>query len=663
MLIKDRIDYLRKKINKHNHAYYVLDKPLISDFEFDQLLNELQDIENKYPQFYDSNSPTNRIGGDVLNEFKTKPHRYKMLSLANSYTKNDLIDFDKRIQKTVNHNFRYICEYKYDGVSISLTYKNGELSSALTRGNGIEGDDVTTNIKTIKSIPLKLSGTFPNFFEIRGEIFISKSDFKKMNLSRKNKNLSTYSNARNTASGSIKLLDSKEVAKRPLDCFLFQILSEELPSNSHYKNLNKAKEWGFKIPDTISIHNNINDVINYLTKFEKKKNKLPYDIDGIVIKVDDISLQKEIGFTSKIPKWAIAFKFKPDQVSTKLKDIIYQVGRTGAITPVAILEPIKIAGTIVQRASLHNLDQINKLDVRIGDIVYVEKGGEIIPKITGVNFNERTLFCKPTIFTETCPSCNTTLIRLENDAKHYCPNTNYCHPQIKGKFEHFISREAMNIDGLGSETINLLIKKNLLINLNDLYELKFDDLEKLEGLGKKSAENILDAIKKSKERSFEKVIFALGIRYVGVNTSKIITKELKNINAIINSKVEDLLEIEEIGEKIANSIYEYFQNQNNILLINNLISKKLKFEIDKKLVNVSNKLKGENIVISGTFERFSRNELKKIIEEHGGKNSSSISKNTTFVIAGKNMGPSKKNKANNLSIKILTEEEFLLKII
>ncbi len=663
MLIKDRIDYLRKKINKHNHAYYVLDKPLISDFEFDQLLNELQDIENKYPQFFDSNSPTNRIGGDVLNEFKTKPHRYKMLSLANSYTKNDLIDFDKRIQKTVNHNFRYICEYKYDGVSISLTYKNGELSSALTRGNGIEGDDVTTNIKTIKSIPLKLSGTFPNFFEIRGEIFISKSDFKKMNLSRKNKNLSTYSNARNTASGSIKLLDSKEVAKRPLDCFLFQILSEELPSNSHYKNLNKAKEWGFKIPDTISIHNNINDVINYLTKFEEKKNKLPYDIDGIVIKVDDISLQKEIGFTSKIPKWAIAFKFKPDQVSTKLKEIIYQVGRTGAITPVAILEPIKIAGTIVQRASLHNLDQINKLDVRIGDIVYVEKGGEIIPKITGVNFNERTLFCKPTIFTETCPSCNTTLIRLENDAKHYCPNTNYCHPQIKGKFEHFISREAMNIDGLGSETINLLIKKNLLVNLNDLYELKFDDLEKLEGLGKKSAENILDAIKKSKERSFEKVIFALGIRYVGVNTSKIITKELKNINAIINSKVEDLLEIEEIGEKIANSIYEYFQNQNNILLINNLISKKLKFEIDKKLVNVSNKLKGENIVISGIFERFSRNELKKIIEEHGGKNSSSISKNTTFVIAGKNMGPSKKNKANDLSIKILTEEEFLLKII
>ena len=663
MLIKDRIDYLRKKINQHNHAYYVLDKPLISDFEFDQLLNELQDIENKYPQFYDSNSPTNRIGGDVLNEFKTKPHRYKMLSLANSYTKNDLIDFDKRIQKTVNHNFRYICEYKYDGVSISLTYKNGELSSALTRGNGIEGDDVTTNIKTIKSIPLKLSGTFPNFFEIRGEIFISKSDFKKMNLSRKNKNLSTYSNARNTASGSIKLLDSKEVAKRPLDCFLFQILSEELPSNSHYKNLIKAKEWGFKIPDTISIHNNINDVINYLTKFEEKKNKLPYDIDGIVIKVDDISLQKEIGFTSKIPKWAIAFKFKPDQVSTKLKEIIYQVGRTGAITPVAILEPIKIAGTIVQRASLHNLDQINKLDVRIGDIVYVEKGGEIIPKITGVNFNERTLFCKPTIFTETCPSCNTTLIRLENDAKHYCPNTNYCHPQIKGKFEHFISREAMNIDGLGSETINLLIKKNLLINLNDLYELKFDDLEKLEGLGKKSAENILDAIKKSKERSFEKVIFALGIRYVGVNTSKIITKELKNINAIINSKVEDLLEIEEIGEKIANSIYEYFQNQNNILLINNLISKKLKFEIDKKLVNVSNKLKGENIVISGIFERFSRNELKKIIEEHGGKNSSSISKNTTFVIAGKNMGPSKKNKAKDLSIKILTEEEFLLKII
>tara|TARA_Y100000589_G_scaffold61983_1_gene53203 strand:+ start:3365 stop:5356 length:1992 start_codon:yes stop_codon:yes gene_type:complete len=663
MLIKDRIDYLRKKINKHNHAYYVLDKPLISDFEFDQLLNELQDIENKYPQFFDSNSPTNRIGGDVLNEFKTKPHRYKMLSLANSYTKNDLIDFDKRIQKTVNHNFRYICEYKYDGVSISLTYKNGELSSALTRGNGIEGDDVTTNIKTIKSIPLKLSGTFPNFFEIRGEIFISKSDFKKMNLSRKNKNLSTYSNARNTASGSIKLLDSKEVAKRPLDCFLFQILSEELPSNSHYKNLNKAKEWGFKIPDTISIHNNINDVINYLTKFEEKKNKLPYDIDGIVIKVDDISLQKEIGFTSKIPKWAIAFKFKPDQVSTKLKEIIYQVGRTGAITPVAILEPIKIAGTIVKRASLHNLDQINKLDVRIGDTVYVEKGGEIIPKITGVNFNERTLFCKPTIFTETCPSCNTTLIRLENDAKHYCPNTNYCHPQIKGKFEHFISREAMNIDGLGSETINLLIKKNLLVNLNDLYELKFDDLEKLEGLGKKSAENILDAIKKSKERSFEKVIFALGIRYVGVNTSKIITKELKNINAIINSKVEDLLEIEEIGEKIANSIYEYFQNQNNILLINNLISKKLKFEIDKKLVNVSNKLKGENIVISGIFERFSRNELKKIIEEHGGKNSSSISKNTTFVIAGKNMGPSKKNKANDLSIKILTEEEFLLKII
>ncbi len=659
MKILERILFLRKELAKHNHSYYVLDKSIISDFEFDNLLSELINLEEKFPQYSDINSPTQRVGGGLLDGFKSVNHKYRMLSLGNTYSHNDLVDFDNRLNKLTDKPIEYICELKYDGVSISLTYKKGELIQALTRGDGEQGDDVTANVRTIKCIPLKLEGDYPDEFEIRGEIFINISDFKKMNNARIENGLSTYANPRNTASGSLKLLDSKEVASRPLDCYLFYLLGENLPYNNHFENLEKARKWGFKIPMNIEKYNTIDGVLDFVNKWDVKRTNLPYEIDGIVIKVNNIELQKIMGFTAKSPRWAISYKFKAEQVSTLLEKITYQVGRTGAITPVANLKPILLAGTIVQRASLHNIDQIKRLDVREGDEVYIEKGGEIIPKVVGVNHKSRNLFTKQTIYITKCPSCNYNLVQNKGDAKHYCMNSQNCPAQIKTRFEHFISRKAMNIDGLGGETIELLIKENLIIDVSDLYNLKKDEIVVLDRMAETSTNNLLSAIEKSKNISFERVLFGLGIRYVGETVSKILCKELLNIDNIINADYEALISVNEIGDKIANSIISYFSDKKNILIINKLKTYGLKFNFEESHKQASSILKDMNIVVSGVFEKFSRIQLKKIIEENGGKNVSSISKNTTFVLAGSNMGPSKKKKALDLDVKIINEQEFI----
>ncbi len=656
-----RIFFLRKEIDKHNHLYYVLDSPIISDSDFDRLLSELIILESKYPKQYDVNSPTQRVGGSLLDEFQTIKHKYKMLSLANTYSAKDVKDFDKRIHKITNKKFNYICELKYDGVSISLTYKNGKMVRALTRGDGSQGDDVTSNVRTIKSIPLNLTGDFPDEFEIRGEIFLPILALKEMNKERIAKGLDPYSNPRNTASGSLKLLDSTVVANRPLDCYFYYLLGENLPSDCHYSNLQQAKKWGFKIPSEIENHNNIDSVLNFISKWDKERNNLPYEIDGIVIKVNEISAQEQMGFTAKSPRWAIAYKFQAEQVSTILNKISYQVGRTGAITPVANLEPVKLAGTIVKRASLHNLDQINKLDIREGDKVFVEKGGEIIPKVVAVDTHKRNLFSKPTIYIKNCPSCKELLVKNEGDAKHYCMNIHQCPTQIKARFEHFISRKAMNIDGLGGETISLMIKEGLIRKLSDLYRLEKHRILSLDRMAEKSTDNLLEAIEKSKSIPFERLLFALGIRYVGETVSKILCRNFKNIDSIINADYDSLVMVNEIGDRIAKSIVSYFAEEENILLINELKSFNLQFSYIENIIK-SEKLMGMNIVVSGVFKNYTRQELKNMIEKHGGNNTSSISKNTNFVLFGDNMGPMKKQKAESLNIKLVSEQEFLEKI-
>ena len=659
---KERILFLRKELAEHNHSYYVLDTPLISDFEFDKLLVELQQLEDINPDLFDPNSPTQRVGGAVLDGFKTIKHKYRMLSLGNTYSAEDLQDFDARLRKLTDQDFEYVCELKYDGVSVSLTYENGQLAQALTRGDGTQGDDVTANVRTIKSIPLKLSGDYPANFEIRGEIFLPIAGLEQINKQREKEGLEQYANPRNTASSSLKLHDPKEVSKRPLDCYLYYLLGDNLPSNSHYENLQKAKEWGFKIPNEIEKHKSIDDVLKFIEKWNTKRHNLPYEIDGIVIKVNNIDLQEEMGFTAKSPRWATSYKYKAEQVSTILNEITYQVGRTGAITPVANLEPVQLAGTTVKRASLHNADQIAKLDIREGDMVFVEKGGEIIPKVVGVELKDRDLFSKPTEYIIQCPSCNTELIRKEGDAKHYCPNADNCPPQIKGKFEHFISRKAMNIDGLGGETIELLIQEGLIREISDLYHLKKEDLLPLERMAEKSVDNLLLGIEQSKQIPFEKVLFGLGIRYVGETVAKVLGKHFKTIDAIIEADFERLVAVDEVGDKIAESVVLHFSQQKNMVLIAALKESGLQFVSAIADTIKSDKLKGMKIVVSGVFSQFSRVGLKKMIEEHGGKNVSSISKNTTFVLAGDNIGPSKKQKAEDLKVAIITEEEFLAKI-
>jgi len=659
---KEKINFLRKELAEHNHSYYVLDTPTISDFEFDKLLTELQQLEGENPDLFDLNSPTQRVGGAVLDGFKTIKHKYRMLSLGNTYSAEDLHDFDTRLRKLTDDDFDYICELKYDGVSISLTYENGELTQALTRGDGSQGDDVTENVKTIKSIPLKLKGDYPKSFEIRGEIFLPIAGLAQMNKIRVEQGLEPYANPRNTASGSLKMLDTKQVAKRPLDCYLYYLLGDNLPSNNHYENLQKAKEWGFKIPNEIEKHKSIDDVLKFIFTWDENRHALPYEIDGIVIKVNNIDLQEEMGFTAKSPRWAISYKFKAEQVSTILQEITYQVGRTGAITPVANLSPVQLAGTTVKRASLHNADQIEKLDIREGDKVFVEKGGEIIPKVVGVELKDRDLFSQPTLYISHCPACNTELVRKDGDAKHYCPNKESCSPQIKGKFEHFISRKAMNIDGLGGETIELLIQEGLISEITDLYHLKKEDVLPLERMAEKSVENLLLGIEASKEIPFERVLFGLGIRYVGETVAKVLVRHFKTIDAIMEADIETLIAVDEIGERIAESVVLYFSKQKNIDLINNLKNSGLQFISVIEDTKKSEHLKGMKIVVSGVFEKYSRAEYKKMIEEHGGKNVGSISKSTTFVLTGENMGPSKKLKAEELGVTLIGEDEFLTKI-
>jgi len=658
--IYQKIAALRAELRQHNYNYYVLDEATISDYEFDLKLSELQDLEKKHPQYFDANSPTQRVGGSVIKSFKTVTHNFRMYSLANSYSLEDLKEWEKRISKIIEGDISYTCELKYDGASINLVYQKGRLLRAETRGDGFQGDDVTTNIRTIKSIPLVIKEGFIEDFEIRGEIILPLEGFNKMNVERMEAGEDPYRNPRNTASGSLKLQDSTEVAKRPLDCLLYQVVGNNLPFKSHYEALKKAQKVGFKVPNTMSVCHSIESVFEFIKEWDTKRHTLPYETDGVVIKVNNLQQQEELGYTAKAPRWAIAYKFKAEQVSTVLNEITYQVGRTGAITPVANLEPVQLAGTIVKRASLHNADQIAKLDIRVGDTVCVEKGGEIIPKIVGVDLEKRPQNSEPTLYITHCPDCQTPLIRTEGDAKHYCPNEYACPTQVTGRIQHFISRKAMNIDGLGAETIELLFKEGLISNYADLYDLKASQIMPLERMAEKSAQNIIDGLESSKNIPFEKVLFALGIRFVGETVAKKLAKHYKNIDKLMQASFEELINVDEIGNVIAKSVIEFFNDLANIQIIDRLKTKGLQFELSKKdIQNQTDKLKGKIFVVSGVFVQFSRNDLKKSIEDNGGKVSSSISKKTHYIIAGDNMGPSKRTKAESLGIPIISETDYL----
>ena len=664
MTIQQKIEQLREELNQHTYNYYVLDNATISDFDFDIILKELEKLEEAHPEFFDSNSPTQRVGGEITKNFTTVTHQNRMYSLSNSYSKEDLFDWEKRIQKMLGTtDIEYTCELKFDGASINLTYENNQFVKAVTRGDGFQGDDVTANIKTIRSIPLSLKLDFVRDFEMRGEIILPLDGFKRMNKQRLEDGEEEYKNPRNTASGSLKLQDSAEVAKRPLDCLLYQVVTSERKYKTHFESLENARKVGFKVPKTITLANSIEQVFDFVNEWDSKRHELPYETDGVVIKVNNLQQQEELGYTAKSPRWAIAYKYKAAQVSTVLHEITYQVGRTGAITPVANLEPVELAGTIVKRASLHNADQIEKLNIRIGDTVYVEKGGEIIPKIIAVDFIKRPDKSKPTIYATHCPECNTELIRTEGDAKHYCPNEFGCAPQITGRIQHYISRKAMDIDGLGGETVDLLRKEGLIQNYADLYNLKIEQIIPLERMAEKSAENMIVGIEKSKEIPFEKVLFALGIRFVGETVSKKLAKHFKSIDALMTATFEALINVDEIGDRIAQSIIDFSSDMRNIQLINRLKAAGIQLEVSlENLENQTELLKGEVFVVSGVFYQLTRNELKKTIEDNGGKVSSSISKKTSFIVAGDNMGPSKLTKAQDLGIEIISEQDFLNKI-
>ena len=662
MTDKELVIQLREELRQHNHNYYVLDNPTISDFDFDMKLKQLQILEAQHPELYDPNSPTLRVGGEVTKNFQTVVHAHRMYSLDNSYSKDDLLDWETRIKKLVDGPIRYTCELKYDGASISITYKNGTLFQALTRGDGTQGDDVTANIKTIKSVPLKLRGDYPDNFEIRGEIILPFEGFEAMNKERISAGEEPYKNPRNTASGSLKLQDSSEVAKRPLECLLYSIVGENTGIKSQFDNLEKARSWGFKVPKEAKCVQSIDEVLQFVEYWDLARHYLPYETDGIVIKVNDLQQQAELGYTAKAPRWAMAYKFKAAQVSTKLNHISYQVGRTGAITPVANLEPVELAGTIVKRASLHNADQIAKLDVRLGDTVFVEKGGEIIPKIMGIDLSKRPEQSQSTVYISQCPECHNPLFRTEGEAQHYCINTEGCPPQIIGRIQHYISRKALDIEGLGGETVALLVNAGLIKDIADLYTLNIDDVLPLERMAQKSAENLIYGIEASKQIPFERVLFGLGIRYVGETVAKTLAKHFKSVGALSQARIEDLEAVDEIGIKIAESVYHFFRNENNIRLVSRLVSYGVQLELSKEaLANQTTLLSGERIVVSGVFEAISRNELKALIEANGGKVVSSISAKTTYLVAGTNMGPSKRQKAEQLKIPILTEQEFLEK--
>ena len=659
--IKEEIDRLIREIEFHNHLYYIESKPQISDYEFDLLLKRLQDLENEYSEFAYSYSPTKRVGGDITKKFETVVHRFPMLSLSNTYAEDEIIEWENRIKKITSDEIEYVCELKYDGVAIGIRYENGNMVKAITRGDGIQGEDVTNNVKTIRTIPLRLKGDFPLDFEIRGEIFMPHDVFKKLNKEREEIGEPLFANPRNTASGTLKMQDSAVVSARNLDSYLYGMYGDNLIFDNHFSAVEKAGEWGFKIPPApkrfIEKSNSIKGIMDFIHYWDKERYNLPFEIDGVVIKVNDYKTQKELGFTAKSPRWAIAFKFKAERVETLLQSVSYQVGRTGAITPVANLMPVALGGTMVKRASLHNQDQIEKLNLFVGDTVYIEKGGEIIPKVVGVNFMKRSADASPIIFVTNCPDCKSLLVRKEGEAQHYCPNEDFCPTQIKGKLEHFIGRKAMNIEGLGAETIDLLFEKGYLNSISDLYDLQFDQIVNLEGMAEKSANNLLQGLQDSKMVPFSRVLFAMGIRHVGETVAKKLVNHFENIHALSDASKEELMEVDEIGEKIADSIISYFLNPNHLKTLDKLISVGLQFQNEKKL-NQSNKLEGKTFVVSGVFETFSRDEIKLLIEENGGKNVGSISSKTSFVIAGDNMGPSKLKKAQDLNISIINEEDF-----
>ncbi len=663
MNIEEKINKLRAQLREHNYNYYVLDNPTISDYDFDVMLKELQALETAHPEYDDPNSPTHRVGGEVTKNFETVAHTFRMYSLDNSYSKEDLLDWEKRIKKMVDGEVKYTCELKYDGASMSLTYENGQLQRAVTRGDGFQGDDVTTNIKTIKSVPLQLKGDYPPKFEIRGEIVLPFEGFVKMNAERVANGEEPYRNPRNTASGSLKLQDSAEVAKRPLECLLYSLKAERLPVTTQFESLEKARSWGFKVPDIAKLASSIDEVLEFVTYWDVHRHELPYETDGVVIKVNNLQQQEELGYTAKAPRWAMAYKFKAEQVSTVLEKITYQVGRTGAITPVANLQPVALAGTIVKRASLHNADQIEKLDIREGDTVFVEKGGEIIPKIIGVDFTKRDPNSEPTTYISECPECQTALVRTEGEAQHYCPNTTGCPPQIIGRIQHFISRKAMDIEGLGGETVALLVENKLIYNYADLYELTVAQLLPLERMAQKSAENLVAGVAASKAIPFERVLFALGIRYVGETVAKKLAKHFKSIDALQAANFEQLIAVDEIGDRIAQSVIEFFSSEENIHTVNRLKDFGVQLQLSEAaLANQTDVLAGNIFVVSGVFTKVSRTELKKLIEDNGGKVSSSISGKTNYVVAGDNMGPSKRTKAESLGISIISEDDFLAMI-
>jgi len=661
MDIQQHILKLRDELNQHNYSYYVLDQPTISDYDFDLKLKELQTLEGQYPEFYDENSPTIRVGGAITKNFETVVHEHRMYSLDNSYSKEDLLDWETRVKKMIDGKVEFVCELKYDGASISLTYENGVLQKAVTRGDGVQGDNVTANIKTIRSVPLRLKGDYPPKFDIRGEIVLPFEGFNKMNEERIEIGEEPYRNPRNTASGSLKLQDSAEVAKRPLECLLYNITGSNLNIRTQFESLEKAKSWGFKVPTAAKLANSIDEVLEFIDYWNVHRHDLPYETDGVVIKVNNLHQQEELGYTAKAPRWAIAYKFKAEQVSTRLNEITYQVGRTGAITPVANLEPVELAGTTVKRASLHNADQIEKLDIREGDEVFVEKGGEIIPKIIAVDLSKRPADSHPTHYIENCPECDTELIRNEGEAQHYCPNYNGCQPQIIGRIQHFISRKAMDIEGLGGETVALLVKENLIHDYSDLYTLSKEQVIPLERMAEKSAENLINGISASKDIPFERVLYALGIRYVGETVAKKLAKHYKSIDNLAQATLIDLVTVDEIGIRIAESVVDFFSSERNTKIVERLKSFGVQLKISaEKLASQTNKLEGQAFVVSGVFESVSRDELKKLIEDNGGKVSSSISSKTSFVVAGDNMGPSKRTKAEQLQISIISEYEFKL---
>ena len=661
MNYKERIEELRQQLHEHNYNYYVLSSPTISDFEFDALLRELQQLEEAHPEMFDPSSPTQRVGSDITKGFVQVAHKYPMLSLGNTYSKAEVADFYDRVKRALNEDFEICCELKFDGSSISLTYRDGKLVQAVTRGDGEKGDDVTVNVKTIRSVPLVLKGNgWPAEFEIRGEVLMPWQVFDDLNAARERNGEPLFANPRNAASGTLKLQDSSEVASRKLDAYLYYMLGEELPAEGHYENLQVAKEWGFKISDTTRKCRTLDEVFAFIDHFDKARKELPVATDGIVLKVNSLRQQKNLGYTAKSPRWAIAYKFQAERALTRLNEVTYQVGRTGVITPVANLDAVQLSGTMVKRASLHNADIIEKYDLHIGDMVYVEKGGEIIPKITGVDLDARILVGDKVTFISRCPVCGTTLVRNEGEAAHYCPNENGCAPQIRARVEHFVSREAMNIETIGPETVDLLYSYGLINNVADLYSMNEDDFLFMPRMGGKTVANIFDALKRSREVPYERVLFALGIRFVGATVAKRLARAFGNIDVLMSATMEQLVAVDEIGERIAASVINYFSNPANQELVSRLRAAGLKFEIEEGILhNRTDLLAGKSIVISGVFAHHSRDEYKDMIEQNGGKNVSSVSKSTSFILAGENMGPSKLEKAQKLNVPLVSEAEFL----